>query len=230
MKPDMKVLDLLNENNALLLLLEHFEIDFAVNDKTVIQICKEYDLGLNEFLVIGNLYNGFFPTSKDVEGLEDMKTILKFLQNSHRFYIYEKYPELKKYLKTLQENNKSKDIRLLQKFFDEYFEEVIEHLDYEEKYAFPYFNQLLEKNPESQKGRDFSGNEYLDHHTDIETKLKDLKSLMLKHINIKGDFPVRRKFLNSLFDLEWDLKIHSLVEEIILLPLAKKIEKTKSFG
>ena len=40
-KPDMKMSDLIEENPRLLLLLEHFEIDFAVSDKTIAGICSE---------------------------------------------------------------------------------------------------------------------------------------------------------------------------------------------
>jgi regulator of cell morphogenesis and NO signaling len=229
-KPEMKLLDLLNENHALLLFLEHFEVDFSVHDKTVKQVCTENHLGLQEFLIIGNLYNGYYPGNEDIELLKDIPTLLKYLKNSHRFYKNDKYPELKKCLKTLHENHKTKDIEMLEKFFDDYFQEVVDHLDYEEKVAYPYFIQLFdfENNPEG--GKDFSGDEYLEHHTDIETKLSDLKSLMLKHINISGDLSIRRKFLINLFDLESDLKIHSMVEEMILLPLAKKIEQARKIG
>lgn len=67
--------------------------------------------------------------------------------------------------------------------------------------------------------------EYRNHHTDIETKLIDLKNLFLKHIKIKNELTIKRKFLNTLFGLEFDLKIHSIIEEKILIPLIEHIEK-----
>ena len=76
----------------------------------------------------------------------------------------------------------------------------------------------------------FSVNEYREHHTDIETKLTDLKNLLLRHITIKDDLTIRRKFLYSLFELESDLQIHSQVEELILLPLVESIENGKHHG
>jgi regulator of cell morphogenesis and NO signaling len=53
--PDMKMSDLIVENPKLLLLLEHFEIDFAVKDKSVEQLCSENKIDLSVFLVFGNL-------------------------------------------------------------------------------------------------------------------------------------------------------------------------------
>jgi regulator of cell morphogenesis and NO signaling len=219
----MKMADLIVENSKLLLLLEHFEIDFAVKDKTVEQLCNDNKIDLAVFLVFGNLYNGFFPDKNEINALEDISTIIRFLKNSHRFYKHDKYPELKSFLVQLNERQNSEDILMIEKFFNDYFEEVLEHLDYEESIVFPYICRLIE-NGKIAKNLNFSANEYRDHHSDIETKLTDLKNLLLKHISLKNDFSLRRKFLFSLFELEFDLSVHSLIEDKILLPLVGKIE------
>ncbi len=227
--PDMKMADLIVENPKLLLLLEHFEIDFTVKDKSVAQLCTENKIDLAVFLVFGNLYNGFFPDKNEINAIEDVSTIIRFLKNSHRFYKHDKYPELKSFLVQLHERQNSEDILLIEKFFNDYFEEVLEHLDYEESIVFPYICRLIDDGKIARKNN-FSANEYLEHHTDIETKLTDLKNLLLKHISLKNDFSLRRKFLFSLFELEFDLNVHSLIEDKILLPLVGKIEIEPSNG
>ena len=123
----------------------------------------------------------------------------------------------------IKNNHSNKDFRLIEQFFNDYFEEVLEHLKYEDEIAFPYFYRLLQNN-QLNHTKSFSADKYKNHHTDIETKLTDLKSLFLKHIKIKSDLNTKRKFLNTLFGLEFDLKIHSIVEEKILIPLIEKIE------
>ena len=40
-KPAMKLFDLIEENPALLLVLQHFDIDFRVGDQTVEQLCAQ---------------------------------------------------------------------------------------------------------------------------------------------------------------------------------------------
>lgn len=219
----MRMSELIIENSSLLLLLEHFEVDFAVKDKTVEQICAENKIDLSVFLVFGNLYNGFYPDKEEINSLKDISTIIRFLKNSHRFYKQDKYPELKYFLKQLHEKHNSEDILLIEKFFNDYFEEVLEHLDYEDSVVFPYICSLI-KEGKIDRQNNFSANEYRDHHSDIETKLTDLQNLLLKHISLKNDFSLRRKFLFSLFELEFDLNVHSLIEEKILLPLVGKIE------
>jgi regulator of cell morphogenesis and NO signaling len=216
--------ELINENCSLLLLLEHFEIDFSVSDKTVAQLCKENSVDLSVFIIIGNLYNGFYPSKEEINSIHDISVIIKFLRNSHKYYKHDKYPEIQRYINKLHEEHNTEDIAMVEKFFMVYFNEVMEHMDYEDKIAFPYFCHLIGSDAFYTKSN-FSVNEYREHHTDIETKLADLKNLLLKHIVIKGDLANRRKFLYSLFELEFDLGIHSSIEEKILLPLIEKVEK-----
>jgi regulator of cell morphogenesis and NO signaling len=224
---DKKMLDLINDNYSLLLCLQHFDIDFSVDNKTVEELCFGNNIDINVFIVISNLYNGFFPVDNEINKIDGIKPILHFLKKSHSFYIEDKYPELKYYLEKIKNVHNSRDFQLIEQFFNDYFEEVLEHLKYEDEIAFPYFYSL-ERKDKTTKTKSFSVKEYRNHHTDIETKLTDLKNLFLKHIKIKSDLNIKRKFLNTLFGLEFDLKIHSVIEEKVLIPLIERIEKEQN--
>jgi regulator of cell morphogenesis and NO signaling len=228
-KPQTVMSELINENPTILLVMEHFDMDFCVFDKTVQQICLEHKISLPVFLIIGNLYNGFYPNNGEIDQVSDLTGIIRFLKNSHKFYKNDKYPQIKKYITKLKTNQNTKDIQPIEEFFNSYFDEVVEHLDYEDKIAFPYFYQLI-GNKVAKTKSNFSANEYREHHTDIETKLNDLKNLLLKHIALNGDLTIRRKFLCSLFELEFDLQIHSIIEEKVLLPIVDKMEARLNNG
>ena len=227
-KPDMKMADLILENPSMLLLMEHFELGFIVHDETVSQLCKENKISKEVFIAFANLYNGFYPSEAGNFSKDDIPAIILFLRNTHNYYENEKYPEIKNLIEQLYSKNDAAEIRLIGKFFDEYFEEVKEHLSYENKVVFPYFNQLAKKVEPKTKIKnknEFSVNEYREHHTDIESKLNDLKELLLKHIPIKNDRILRRKIIVNLFEVEYDLNIHSIIEETVLIPLIVKLEK-----
>lgn len=221
---DKKMLGLINENYSLLLCLQHFDIDFAVDNKTVEVLCAEHGIDVPTFVLIANLYNGFFPDEKDVSAIKDIGSVLSFLKNSHSFYIEDKFPDLKHNLGVLKTNHSSKSLQLVETFLNDYFDEVLEHLRYEDEIAFPYFHQLQQKEGLAATPL-FSAKEYRTHHGDIETKLSDLKHLFLKHILINGDLNTKRNFLNALFELESELIIHSIIEEKVLIPLIEKLEK-----
>ena len=83
----------------------------------------------------------------------------------------------------------------------------------------------IQNNKEIDINNDYSVIQYKDHHDDIEEKLNDLKNLLIKYLPINQDQIVRRKLLFLLSELEFDLKIHSDIEELILIPLTMRLEK-----
>jgi regulator of cell morphogenesis and NO signaling len=222
-KSDMKISDIVRENPSILLVLEHFGIDDVLQDKTVSRLCREYEIEEILFIVICNLYNGFNVGDTSKIKTATIPVIIMYLNNSHLYYVNEKYPEITDYIKKLNSSGQLKEMKLVEAFFNEYFEEVREHLDYEEKIAFPYFSGLFE-NKQSSAREKFSATHYQNHHSDIESKLADLKNLLLHHIQLKNQGIIKRKLLYSLFELEFDLKIHSLIEERILVPLVLTME------
>jgi len=218
--------ELIFENPSVLMLLEHFGFDLVVRDSTVEQLSKQYNVNPELFISFCNLYNGFAPFGTDSFTKNDVSTIISFLRNTHSYYKTDKYPEIKEHIVQLFLKNNSPEIKLVEKFFNEYFDEVTEHLDYEEQVAFPSACKKLgiENIAIKNTTEGYSISVYRTHHTDIEFKLAELKSLLLKHIPTKDDSIERRKLLTSLFELEFDLSIHSLIEESILIPLVKKLE------
>ncbi len=220
----MKLGGLFFENPYLLLMMEHFNLDFVVNDKTIEKVCQESSINSNIFVDIANLYNGFNDLDAKKYTKTDILTIVNFLKNSHNYYKEEKYPEIQSLINKILKLNETREIKLISKFFGEYFNEVIDHLDYEDQVAFPYFLNLLEDGRNIPKGKDYSAKIYSDHHTDIETKLMELKTLLLRHIPLGKDRSLRRRLIISLFELDYDLNIHYLIEESALTPLIEKIE------
>lgn len=227
-KPFMKMADLIDANPYLLLMLQHFSIDFRVSESTVQQLCEQHDISEHLFISIANLHNGTGSRGEQSFSRKDLLRVIDFLKNSHNYYRFDKYPQIRSYIRQLQENHPEKELELLSKFFNEYFAEVMDHLDYEDKVAFPYFISLLGGEQHSDKPEVYSSKEYSDHHTDIELKLKDLKNLLLKYVKIDNDVDLRRKLFMSLYELEFDLYVHSLIEETILIPSGVDIERGRN--
>lgn len=219
----MKLFGLIEENPSLLLMMQHFDIDFRIDDLTVAQLCAQKGISETLFISVANLYNGFKPKENPIGSMDDVSQIVRFLKNSHNYYREDKYPQISFYIRQLQEKHPMKELKLLEEFFNEYFTEVIEHLDYEDNVAFPYFIELMGN--EAKNKEIYSAKEYSEHHTDIELKLKDIKNLLLKYVTIEGDLNLRRKLFFSLYELEYDLFIHSLIEETILIPFGYNMER-----
>ncbi len=228
-KEQMKMADLLFENPYLMLMMQHFGINFVVQDKSVEQVCRENQINKDVFIAIANLYNGFQELDAAKFSVSDIHSVIIFLKNSHDYYKEEKYPEIKKLIKEIVRINNTHEIKLIAQFFDEYFNEVIDHLKYEDEVAFPHFMELTKMSGKDPRA-DYSAKTYRDHHTDIETKIMELKKLLLKHIPLHEDKTLRRRLIISLFELEYDLTIHYTIEEDLLIPLMDQFEKTRGRG
>lgn len=225
--PDLKMSDVILNNPYLLLLLEHFGIDVPLQDKSLNTVCEENNLNTELFLTFANLYNGVKYTPKVPLSFNDTHAIINYLKNNHKFYSEEIYPNILSTINQMAEVNNYKEMALVPKFFVDYFNEVSDHLDYENRVVYPYVLDLYEqiKNLKyTKKKTKYSVVEYKEHHNDIEEKLNDLKNLLIKYLPQKDDQELRRRLILSLFELEYDLNIHSQIEDLLLIPLVAKME------
>jgi regulator of cell morphogenesis and NO signaling len=209
-------------------MLEHLGIVTEIQEKTVEKICNENKISTDLFLTIANLFNGFKTSSETDYAYNDIQAIIKYLNNSHKYYLEEKYPQIRQYIEEINTLNRHPEIKMIGKFFEKYFMEVTEHLDYEDDVVFPYvlnLNNLIAQNITENNISNYSVTQYREHHNDIEEKLTDLKNLLIKYIPQKEDQQIRRKLILCLLELEYDLNIHAQVEESILIPLVEKMER-----
>ena len=225
--PDFKMSDVILNNPYLLLLLEHFGIEVPLQGRALSEVCKQNKVNIELFLTFANLYNDVHYTPKTPLTINDTLSIIDYLKNSHKFYSEEIYPNILSTIKQMAEVNDHKEMALVSKFFVDYFNEVREHLNYENTVVFPYILHLYKQIKDtSQTGEQtqYSVMEYKEHHNDIEEKLNDLKNLLIKYLPQKNDQTIRRKLLFLLSELEYDLNIHSKIEDMILIPLVSEME------
>lgn len=225
-RSDSKVADVIDRNPLLLLMLEHLNIPLGLHEKNVEQLCNEFNIETTLFLVIANLYLDRIPDSSQIDKIHDITHIIKYLENSHKHYISEKFPLLTSYITEISKINTHPETELLKRFYNDYLVEVTEHLKYENDIVFPYVMSLIAENRQSVSaiGNQYTMAEYSSHHDDIEEKLADLKNLLIRYLPPNQDMQSRRKLLLTLYELEFDLHIHSLIEEIILIPIVERLE------
>lgn len=224
----MKMSDVIASDQRTIVLMPRFGIQLGFGDKTVKQICLEQSIQQDFFLLMVNTFlsPNYFPGRK-LKNV-DAKLLLLYLENSHDYYIREKIPHLQslveRYLKDLPRLAKSQ----LEEFFKGYIQEVLVHIAYEEQVVFPYINDLIEFVENHAKGKPPSGysiKEFSEKHDDIEEKLSDLKSLLIKYFPHDTNRYLRILILNELIDLEQDLVNHARLEDKVLIPIVGELER-----
>ena len=193
-----------------------------MQDKTIEEVCKAQNIDINLFLALSNLHLSTATLPNLNLNENDIIKVIEYLQNSHNYYTTEAIPNISKQIEIFINDREEKVLTfiLLKRFFKEYRKEIFKHLEYEETIVYPYILKLVNEN---KLQSDFTINDYKHHHEDIESKLEELKNLLIKHLPEKEDRKFRCAFLLELFRLERDLRIHTVIEESILIPAIENL-------
>jgi len=216
----MKMAELVEANYHLLAVLTRFGIEGGFGEKTVRDVCDKCRLDTDTFLLICNVY-----TRKDYEPSEEIlrdghiDDILRYLHQSHDYYnnaLVLLASTIEELIKPCGEAQK----KVIWQFFADYKTELEKHFAYEEGEVIPYVQRLLL----GRRDPHYSIDRFEENHSNIEEKLSDLKSLILKSLPAACDDRLRVRLLNYIFALQSDLDSHTAIEDNILVPMVRLIE------
>lgn len=217
---NMKMADIVHMNHNYLHVINRFCIPLGFGDQSIDEVCQKAKLPTDLFLTICNINFLLKSSLSDVDYPKYAEKLVLFLQNSHNYYRKIKIPEIKKALVSLAKYYNENTEKALAHFFNEYSSEVKKHLLYEENVMFPYILNLCknikQKTPKEQSEI---------HHQNIEDKLTDLKNIIIKYMSMPEHDMQKIDLLDKLFHFQEDLDTHTLIEDLILSPIVKCLEK-----
>ncbi|MBQ0121284.1 MAG: hemerythrin domain-containing protein [Bacteroidales bacterium] len=221
---DDKMIDLISDNYSMLQGLSSFGIRLGFGDKTVDEVCSEQGVDCYTFLVVVNfLINGYAP--KETDERISVKTLVGYLQASHRFFLDYQLPSIRKKLEEALSHGDNMAVLIL-RLYDEYAHDIQLHMKYEEKTLFPYVKALLQ----GEQRPNYNVEIYSKHHNDITGKFHELKSIIIKYLPQDG--LTNNQLTAAIYDIysneEW-LSNHSNVEDVLFVPAIRLLEqKVKS--
>lgn len=217
----MKMADIIAADPGLLSIFKRLNIRLGFGDATAADICKRYKLSANLFLMICNMYSfsDYVPIADNLKE-SDTKKIIDYLKTSHNYYVQNDFPRLHKNIHLMMEKCDDVNNRTINKFYDDYQDELDKHFSYEEKIVFPYIEELL-----SGRRGDYSMDKFKRRHSNVNEKLGDLKNIIIKYLPDKYGSNVRYDVLQDIYRIEKDLLAHTMVEDKLLIPLVSKKER-----
>ncbi|MBC8006198.1 MAG: hemerythrin domain-containing protein [Verrucomicrobia bacterium] len=237
-------MELFNENSKLasVILKDHFllpvinrlGIKLGFGDKTIKDVCEEKGIDINFFVEIINVfhYESYFPEKRLLDF--PVTILIDYLLKTHQYYREYLMPENDRLIELFLSANpiESTDNELVRKFYAKFNEEFLIHLSFEEREMFPYILDLHEV-IENQDLRDrfnykypsFSITSFEKEHSNMDDKMDDLKNIIIKYLPPNYDQNRGNAFLANLFMFEKDLKNHSRIEDHIMIPKVKQLEK-----
>lgn len=221
MSPAMKMADLMVIDFSLLGVASRMGLRFGFGEATVSEVCRNAGIDPETFLLICRVYafEGYRPT-QDTLATADLHDIVKYLHQSHAYYLEGAVPELAAALEQMLQPCEERQQKVIWRFFAEYKEELAKHFAYEEGTVFPYVEAVLN----ARAGEQYTIGEYEENHSNVEEKLDDLKNLVMKYIPHQCGQQDVYRVLMSIFTLEYDLGKHTFIEDDILVPLVGRKE------
>ncbi|MBQ4196735.1 MAG: helix-turn-helix transcriptional regulator [Bacteroidales bacterium] len=209
--------DVVNANPGILSVLERLNIRLGFHEATIEDICKRYGLSENLVLSVFNIYNNSaYQPQADSLSKEDMSRLIAYLQTSHEYYSRKSFPALHNKIHRLLKEGDQNNAKIINRFYDDYSDEMRHHFIFEENIVFPFLKDLLEK--EEERAAPFDLQLFSENHTNIEEKLSDLKNTILKYLPDSYSPSLRTEILKDIYSIEEDLKKHTAIEDKLLLP------------
>jgi len=231
---NMKLSDLVTMNFEIIAVIQRLEIPYGFKDKTIATVCKENNIEVNSFLHLAQWFNDrdYFPQEQLIQ--QSPTWLITYLRNTHKCYLNYQIPRIEKEIEQLENYSDLPDrsAQLMIQFFKEYIKEFALHIEEEEIKTFPYTIDLtatlagkmpIETFHKKYKG--YSIDWYMENHNDLDEKVYDLQSLLLKHIPPLSSNCQFSNLLLELYRLGKDLRDHTLLEDNVLIPIVQQKEK-----
>ena len=218
--PTDRIRDIIVDNGQLLLVLNRFKIPFGFGNSTIHRVCADNNIDCYTFLAVANLIS-----NRNFNGLQiHLPTLVGYLKEAHSYILDFTLPGIKVTLVQGVQHPAATDVALfLIKFFDEYMEEVRNHMTFEDEVLFPYIEQLQNgvRNP------DFRIKDFATKHNSMASKLTELKDLFLQHYSIPNT-RILNQALFRIMSCGEDLISHCEIENRLLVPAVEALEKRVS--
>lgn len=206
----------------LLLTLSHFGIPMGFGDKTIAQVCHENGVNPEFFLLICQVYSNdnFLPSQHEIMDTP-MDGLVPYLLQSHDYYLNRRLPHIEHHLDKIASMLPERTGLAIKRFFKDYLNEVRQHFEQEENIVYPHISRLVNHEPDDH----FTIKSYLDNHENLDDKLSDLVQIIFKYLPASSSDDDSIDMIFDILQLSQDLRKHSLIEDKILGPFVKHLEK-----
>ena len=219
---EMSVSDLIDIDYSLLQVISRMGLDLKYAALPVSDACLKCGIDPDTFILICNVYS--FPDHQPSEselGKGNIQSIISYLHSSHLYYMGKAIRTLGDSFDRLVAPFDEKQKKVVLKFFNDYKQELDKHFAYEEEVVFPYIEALQR---DGVKASEYSIEQFEEHHENVEEKLEDMKSIVMKYLPGDCSNDLKIMVLLSIYHLQDDLRRHTYVENNILVPIVSRLE------
>ena len=216
--PEDKLRILIADNPILLGVMSRFGLSFGFGDKNVREACAEDGVDMNSFLAVCNFLCDRNYTAYSIS----LPSLMAYLRKAHIHFLDFLLPSIRRKLIEAINCSDINDVAfLLLRFYDDYVQEVRNHMQHENDDVFRYVSHLLS----GEVNDDFRITDYSLNHVSMTEKLTELQDIFIRHYHVKDN----EILTSALFDIIYcgnELKNHCEIENKLFIPEVEKLEKS----
>ena len=228
---NMQLSEVVEEHPSLITVINRFGIRLGLGDKSIKEVCEQYDIDTDFLLVVINTFlnEEYFPEKK----LQAFHTsqIIDYLKKTNIDYQRHQIPNIERHLGSfvsLGAAAGNNSVTLIGKFFASFKTKLTDRIEKDTAEWFPYCLSLSEKLGKLQSGKQEScilnlPEQQIDN--SLEALLTDLKSLIIKHISGEYNENLCYAVIFSIASLEKDIRQQDRIRYRILAPMVSAMEK-----
>lgn len=227
--PNMQLSEVVEEHPSLIPVINRFGIRLGLGDKSVKEICDDYQLDADFLLTVINTFlnEEYFPEKK----LQTFHTsqIIDYLTKTNQYYQRYQLPNIERHLTSFisMSTSGNNTLNLIGKFFSSFKEELTARIEKDEKEWFPYclyLSKQLNNNTTTEPKNELHLSSEERTEDTIEALLADLKSIMVKHLSGEYNENLCYAVIFAVNSLEKDIKQHNRIRYRILTPMVAAME------
>lgn len=184
--------DLLSEHNELIPVLNRFGIRLGVGDKTIKDLCVEYNLNPDLFITVLSVYlDEEYVPDKSIDSF-DIESIADYLQRTADNYINDLMPNIEKHLNAFiaVSGSDNSELGMLRELYVKFKEKMSDYLNEIANYDGEFPDELLH----------------------------DLKNILIKHISGEYNQNLTYAVIFSIHSFEKDLAANNRLRDKVLRP------------
>lgn len=220
-RADSLMSELICSHYDLLLVITRFGIPLGFGEQTIREVCDRNEVHTPTLLAVINTvaFHGEIPTQDLLAQLSPL-ALTEYLKRSHHYFLDYRLPLLREQLHQAIKGGPAEIVLLINRFFDEYVDEVHKHMGYENKTVFPYVTSLVEG---TERLSSYSIDIFSKRHDKVEAKISELKNILIKYYPDGNGYELTA-VLHEIFATEEDLATHNYVEDYLFVPLIRQME------
>ncbi|MCQ2149943.1 MAG: helix-turn-helix transcriptional regulator [Bacteroidales bacterium] len=222
----MKLSEVLDSSPKLLRVFSRLGVGFGFGERTVESVCLDYGLDAGTVMLMCNVYTypAYKPSPREISQ-GHVLDVVRFLGNSHSYYLETALPLVEKTVGEVIEPCNGRLKTVIWNFFNGYKAELEKHFAYEEGTVFPYIRDMVTgRSRRTSVPDDMEGN-----HGAVREKLSDLKNILMKALPQECDNDRLASLLSFIYFLQEDLDGHARIEDEVVAPMARYLEKPRDF-